>query len=253
MTIDNNKKRSIIFDGGFEDLNAGTYPPSDKVNRDLLKLLIENLSDKIRSPMFVLKSYAQLLQKTKDAKILDRGFQLMESATNRLDQIITSLNTLTEIYTQHQLDNELLFFTEALRYTKSNLYEQLKDTDVEFESDFSENNKIWFPQKFLNEVLLQFVSNSVIHNANRKDLRISISSYKILNSIVLEVKDNGVGVDLDQLKEKVSNPFNNHSNKINSIGVGLSKVDAIAKVTGSVFDIESIKGKGTVCRFYFWQ
>ncbi len=253
MTIDNNKKQSIIFDGGYKDFNIKPHLPGDKVNSELLKLLIQNLSDKIRSPMFVLKSYAQLLQRTKDQDVLDRGFQLMEAATNRLDQIITSLNTLSEIYTQQLPDSELVFFREALHNAKLNLYEQLKNSDVQFELNFSDQNKIWFPQKFLYEVLLQFISNAVIHNAGRKDLRISISSYKILNNIILEVKDNGKGINLEQMKEKVSSPFNNHSKHANSVGIGLSKVEAIAKVTGSVFDIESSVGIGTVCRFYFRQ
>jgi len=36
MTIDNNKKQSIIFDGGYKDFNIKPHLPGDKVNSELL-------------------------------------------------------------------------------------------------------------------------------------------------------------------------------------------------------------------------
>ena len=72
-----------------------------------------------------------------------------------------------------------------------------------------------------------------------------------MSSTVLEIKDNGKGIDFAKLKDGVRDPFNNLSNEESCLGIGLSKVEAIMKKTNSVFEIENNKDGGTSCRIFF--
>jgi C4-dicarboxylate-specific signal transduction histidine kinase len=133
------------------------------------------------------------------------------------------------------------------------LKKDIESSQVKFDIDFSQCNSLWFPVSFLKEIFYHNISNSLIHNANQNDLSISISTTKMLSSTILEIKDNGCGIDQVMLGEGVSEPFRSYSKSESNLGIGLSIVQAIAHVTESVLEIESGSGRGTTIRFYFRQ
>ncbi len=234
-------------------LKLGQRKAKNDVCRQLLQTVIENFSDKVGSPIFVIRSYAQLLQRTQDKAVLERGLVQLDSASLKLDKVIASLCDLLSIYSKDTPENDLVFFKEAFENVQSDFDKEIEASQVKFEVNFSDCPNVWFPVSYLRDVFLRLISNSLIHNADQENLVITISSCKILNSTVLEIKDNGKGVDLVPLKERCSQPFNNQSKDEANVGVGLSIVEAIAKVTESVYELESTMGEGTTCRFYFRQ
>jgi len=250
MTIDGERKRTL------KTAKNKILIPKDNahleaVNTSLFNTLIQNVSDKLRSPLFVIKSYSQLLQRNQDPERLNRGFALMETASVRMENTITQLVNLVEIYTADNVAKELHYFREAYDKASMNLYEELKISDARIDFDFIDHTKLWFNGPYLELIITELLSNAVIHNYDVENLAIEIKSYKIMERLVLEVKDNGVGFDLNGIEKKIKDPFNNQTQIPQCLGVGLSKVEAIAKVTGCIFEIESKPGIGTTCRFHF--
>lgn len=223
------------------------------VSSTFLKTVLTNFSDKVDSPIFVIRSYAQLLQKTQDKEILGRGLGRLDSASLKLENVVRSLFTLLNIYCQDTPKNDLVYFNEAFENIQLDLSKEIETRDVKFEVDFSAAPNIWFPVSYLKEIFRHLISNALIHNSKKEDLVISISTCKILNNAVLEIKDNGKGIDIVMLEEGLGKPFNNQSKDETNVGVGLSIIEAISKATESVYEIESTLEMGTICRFYFRQ
>ena len=226
---------------------------SAELTKSYLNKLIINVSDKMRSSLFVIKSYTQLLKKHNGNKeFMERSVVRMGAASLRMEKAISELLSLINIYAQDPPEKELVFFRESYDKALLNLHNILSSKPyIKIKSDFSESTKIWFNKPYLELVFTELISNAILHNTLKKDLKITIRSYKLLNSFVLQIEDNGVGFDISKLKEEVKDPFNVHSSLAECLGTGLSKVEAVAKVCKMVFDIESLPNQGTVCRFYF--
>jgi len=250
MTIDDQRKvtfksKDIIY------LKNDGKEKSSQINKELLNLAIQNSSDKLQSSLFVIKSYAQLLQRTQNEDTINRGINLIEESSNKMDNAIQALVSLIQLYTMEQPVNDLVFFQEIYDIVESSLYDERQISKPRIKIEFDDHSKVWFPKEYLIIILREMLSNALLHNIGRDNLIINISSYKILNSVVLEVKDNGNGFVFPNRKDKIRDPFNSQSKLDQCAGVGLSKIEAIVKRTDGTFDIESSIGEGTTCRFYF--
>ena len=176
----------------------------------------------------------------------------MGAASQRMEKAISELLSIVHIYAQDPPQKELVYFRESYDRAILNLHNVLVQyPNIKLETDFSELTKVWFNKPYLELVFTELLKNAVLHNALKENLNIKIKSYKLLNSYVLHIEDNGLGFDASKLKENIKDPFNVHSPIAECLGTGLSKVEAVAKVCNLVFDIQSLPDNGTVCRFYF--
>jgi len=252
MTVDDERK--ISFKSKESYLSNGAYKTElSTISNGLLNKAIQNSSEKLQSSLFVIKSYAQLLQRTQDVDRLDRGVKLMENSSEKMDLTIQALLSLMHLYTNEKPISDLVFFQEVYDKVIVDMYEEIKASEVTIEVDFEEHAKVWFPNEYLTVIVREIISNSILHNIYVDDLVIKLKSYKLLNSVILEVTDNGGGFVFPTDKAEIREPFNNLSKLDQCQGVGLSKIEAILKRTDCAFDIESSIGEGTTCRFYFNQ
>lgn len=216
---------------------------------DFLNKLIHKIGHDLRSPVFVVKSYSQLLTKTKEPERLDRGLGMMQEATTKMEALINSLVELMDIYTLSRPSDELILIESALNKAKVRLYEDLIISNPKITINFKSYPVVRFAESYLTDIFYELVGNAVKHNKEQQDLHIEINTYKKEGKLILEIKDNGKGIsDLD---DKYFEPFYSYSTSGTFSGVGLSKVQAIAKVCDGHIEIENSIDKGIVCRYYF--
>jgi len=67
--------------------------------------------------------------------------------------------------------------------------------------------------------------------------------------LLLEVKDNGVGID-PAIQDKIFLPFYTTNQESGAQGMGLSTVHGIVQSTGGTIDLDSSPGKGTKFSIY---
>ncbi|MDQ2085468.1 ATP-binding protein [Herbivorax sp. ANBcel31] len=95
--------------------------------------------------------------------------------------------------------------------------------------------------------IMDITQNSLSAKADKIDIKICALSDKDL--LEIEIKDNGVGMDEDFLKE-VKNPFKT-TRTTRKVGLGISLFEASAKSTSGKLSINSKKGVGTEVKACF--
>lgn len=163
---------------------------------------------------------------------------------NKISQLITSLIKLL----RNSINREGLFITiqQELENLRNYIYIQnvVYEDKIQFDFILDETlNDILIP----NFILQPLVENCIFHGINPNDEKgiITIQNYLENNNIVFVIKDNGVGMD----EEQVQQLFSKKSRDKNSFtGIGIKGVnDKIQLICGYEYglEIESLKDVGT--------
>jgi len=228
-----------------QDSDSGTTAMSS----NFLNKTIHSVGHDLRSPIFVIRSYAGLIQKISDNNRMNKMSGMIHEATLKMEKQINGLVELIDLYTLPVPEPECISDTELLEQLKFELSNFNIHETKNIKVDFSAVSNLHFPKKYLMLLLVQLVDNAFRHNAEQANLEVELFAKKEADGITIIVSDNGKGMDLTHSVEEVISPFYTHTDDESCIGLGLAKVSAIAQVSGCTYQLESKPEKGTVFQF----
>lgn len=222
-----------------------------KLSEDKLRRFVADASHELRTPLTAIRGFAELHRQgamegsEKTAEVIRR----IEDESKRMGSLVEDLLLLA------RLDQARPIVLKPVEVNQV-VNEVIAASDVIFP-----NQKItaFFPsiEIFIlgdNEKVYQAVSNLVINACTHSPdgSSISITTQELENQILVSVKDDGPGLNIDQ-KERVFERFyradtsrarHEHHGKEGS-GLGLSIVDAIMHAHGGSVSVKSEIGKGS--------
>jgi len=106
----------------------------------------------------------------------------------------------------------------------------------------------------LRTILLNLVANALKYRHPDRAPHVHIRSYSAAGHPVLEVQDNGLGLDLAQYGEELFQLFRRfHPTAAEGTGVGLFLVNRLVQAQGGRIEVESEEGYGTTFRVHLGQ
>ncbi|MFK8008377.1 MAG: ATP-binding protein [Saprospiraceae bacterium] len=203
----------------------------------------------LRTPLFVLRGYSQLLQRTKNlGNSENKKLQLMVGATQKMENLINVLVELVDFQTLDFNESTNIQIKDLFEEVRLELINEIDETNSSIQFESKENLSIQLNHKYIFNLLKHLVQNALVHNMEQEKLNINISFEKINNSLEIIVEDNGKGMDLSGGDAKLYQPFYRHCILAKSSGVGLCIVKTIVDRLGGSISIESEKDKGTRCK-----
>ncbi|PZX59914.1 PAS domain S-box-containing protein [Algoriphagus ratkowskyi] len=124
----------------------------------------------------------------------------------------------------------------------------IKNADAIVIGDFVELPKITSNATYLESIFLNLITNSIKYRKPEKKPVITITSKIVSHKTHLIFTDNGLGFDLDEMKDKIfgfQQTFHTHKD---SQGIGLYLVYNHVKSLGGTIDVESKLGEGATFR-----
>lgn len=215
---------------------------------------IDNFSHELRIPLTAIYGYAEYIQKAPvSEKERYECTQFIMSECSRLQNMA------------YQLLDMALLRNEAITYqdfSVAALFEQSeKIMHVQAKEKYI-NLSYHIPQNFLitgNREYLLILLNNLIDNAlkaSQPEGKVYVSVYKEGQSVVIEVKDHGIGMQPDQIshiKEAFYRVDKSRSRTAGGTGLGLAVCERIAQLHHAKLTFASERGKGTVVRLIFPQ
>lgn len=252
-------KYGVPFDGGSysEIMNLADtlthasmeLAKSDKLQKDL----IANVSHDIRTPLTMVKSYAELIRDISGEDKIKREEHLnvIIAEADRLNSLVSDMLTLSKI----QAGVEALTYSEInaselVEGLVSPYTEILKEEGYNIISNCDES--LWFRGDLvkMKQVLGNLLSNGIKYCG--KDKIVYVNAYKEKDMLRFEVIDNGMGIrkeDIPQIWERYQKGSTNHVRQTSGTGLGLSIVKEILTLHKSEFGVESREHEGT--KFWF--
>ncbi|MDO6471647.1 PAS domain S-box protein [Maribacter sp. 1_MG-2023] len=214
-----------------------------KTNSEL-DSFVYSASHELRAPLTSVLGLIQLIQIENIDPKLFQHLNMMKKSIERLDDFIKDIIEYSR--NKHlaiKLDS--INFSTLIEHSLESLW-YLENTH-KINIQVSVNDKIEFvsDSKRISIILNNFISNAIkYHDVSNNDAVIWIQVKTNKKEAVLIIKDNGVGIENDQL-EKIFEMFYRVSSKVMGSGIGLFIVkEVLSKLNGTI-DVKSKIGEGS--------
>ncbi|NEW82813.1 MAG: HAMP domain-containing histidine kinase [Mariniphaga sp.] len=169
---------------------------------------------------------------------------------NRMQQIIKALLLIARIENEQFSKNETVVVREVAEEIILNIEDRAEMKNITIENLIDQGDLLPNVNKSLLYILIfNLVSNAIKYNNNGGWIR--LYSFVSGNKFCIEVRDNGIGIDNDQIT-KVFDRFKRADPAFGEgHGLGLSIVSSIIRFHGGSIDVKSEKGEGSVFKVQF--
>ncbi len=208
----------------------------------------------IKSPITNIDNYVNLLRKDDDIT-KERSQQALYWIEQSIQQAKQTINDLILVVKARKEGGSLAYesvdLVEIYEYVKQGLQSDIEESNASLFSDFSNGNIIKFNKAQAISVIQNLMSNAIKYRDRDRKLKIEVSTTVENNYICLNVKDNGLGINLERDKDKVFGLFKRAHSNISGTGVGLYITKQSIENMGGKIDVESEVGVGTTFKVYF--
>ncbi len=217
---------------------------TEEIQNNKLKILgklAASLTHEIRNPLSALKLNLEYLNMSidkfseEDAECIRASLDAVERIQILIDNTLTFSRNKNERYSYH-----------SINYIAKQAIEMIQNTaagkSIDITTNFEPNiPKLKFNKDKMLQVALNLITNAI--EASGKNSEILISTYLTPdNSVVFEVKDQGIGISEND-KNKIFTDF--YTNKQNGTGLGLSVCKMLLDEIGASIDFSSELNVGT--------
>ncbi len=171
-------------------------------------------------------------------------FSQLEKSVLSLETVITDLNKIIDIRRDTFNINEKVSLENEVKQIIQSLHVYIKENDVRINLDFK-HPEIISIKAYINSILYNLISNAIQYRSPDRKLIINISSYWKSDMVIIEVSDNGIGIDLDRFSDDLFKLYKRFHTHIEGKGLGLFIVkQQVEKLNGTI-EVESQPDKGT--------
>lgn len=207
---------------------------------------ISNVSHELKTPLAVIRNYADMLQSgSLDEETRGRYARTLSDASKRLASLVSNILKLNKLENQElKPELEKIKLDEALAETVLQFEDIIESKGLSLECDLEET------EIFSSADYLELVWNNLLSNAVKftdGGGRISVSLKNENGRAVVRVADTGCGISREtgaHIFEKFYQGDTSHSGEGN--GLGLALVKKVIDVLGGEISVESEPGKGSV-------
>jgi len=208
------------------------------------------VSHNLRSHTSNISSLIDLIENTKDDEEKEELFGLLNSVSNSLNDTMTNLNEVVNIQTNITLSIEKINLYNYISNTLKVLSKQINENKITVNINISKDLEINYNPAYIESILYNIISNAIRYSHKERDSYVTLNFYQENEFKVLEISDNGIGIDLEKNKNKIFGMYKTFSNDKDSKGIGLfitkNQVDAI----GGNITVESEPNIGTTFKIY---
>jgi PAS domain S-box-containing protein len=208
------------------------------------------VSHNLRSHTSNISSIMDLIEISESEEERNEMIQLLKSISNSLNETMLHLNEVINIRTNIGLVSEPLNLNQYIDTAQNVLTEQITLNDVSITTDIPKTVMVNYNPAYLESILYNIISNSIRYRHPERKPTISIK-WLIENDLnVLQISDNGVGIDLVKNADKIFGMYKTFSNNSDAKGIGLfitkNQIDAM----GGNITVESEPNIGTTFKIY---
>lgn len=219
----------------------------DTMQRDL----IANVSHDLRTPLTMLKAYAEMIRDLSGDNPVKRNehLEIIINETDRLSAMVNDILDLSKLESGKQKLNPSEFEIGAKLNAIIGRFKGISDKmgyHIHFTPDAEKI--VYCDIVKIEQVIYNLINNAI--NYTGTDKQVYVRQINQADGVLIEVEDTGDGIEESKIKLIFDKYYRseNHKREVVGTGLGLSIVKAVLKLHGYDYGVRSTLGKGSV----FW-
>mgnify|MGYP003670859296 FL=1 len=209
------------------------------------------VSHNLRSHSANFSMLLNFLESEHDDEEKVRIIGMLSEASNNLLDTLDNLNDVISINTHTNIEKQKINLYDKVINVNQNLISYLFNNNASIKNNIPSNFIVKSVPSYLDNILTNFITNSVKYKDPSRKPLITLSAIKKNNYSILTIADNGLGIDLEKHGKKLFGMYKTFHEHKDAKGIGLyitkNQIDAM---NGKV-EVTSEVGKGTEFKIFF--
>jgi signal transduction histidine kinase len=215
-----------------------------------LQNFMRGLRHDLLSPSTQLEQIIKYYIKATDAAKKKKASVLIDDSLAKLQRTIRGFSQFVDLHFTPLVVEDQLSLEDSLQNTIAILDSEINQARIHI--DVENAKYIKFSPRLLDCIFLNVLSNAIKFRSQDRNLEISIKSYMRNSKTIVEITDNGIGIDMQTHGNKIFDAFTRLNESIPGNGIGLSLVKSIfQKNSRGDVTLESQLDKGTKVSLIF--
>lgn len=221
-----------------------------KYNNELLQFSY-TVSHNLRGPVARLLGLTRLMKLVDGAEEKKRMEDFVLRSSEELDEILKDLSLIIDMRNDLFRVREKILLQEEWNRAVSLLGESVKSI-YKLTVDFSAAPYIYGVRPMVQSIFYNLLGNAIKYQSPERKLKINVISFIYGNNdTVIEIQDNGLGIDLHQQKNNLFKLYKRFHSHVSGKGLGLYLVKTQLETMGGTITVESEVDQGTTFRLLF--
>lgn len=209
-------------------------------------------SHNLRAPLTNLMAICNLLDteglSQEDTVMMINAFKL---ATAKLNETLNDLIKILIIKDGKGQELEEISFENVFSAVISSVSGVVEGAGTIINADFSAAPLVYFYKSYLESIFLNLLTNAIKYAHPERPPVIEIKTQEDKKFIILTFKDNGIGMTMSRVQNKIFGLYQRFHNKIDGKGIGLYLVHSQVTGLGGTITVDSKENEGTAFTIKF--
>ena len=209
------------------------------------KQFSSDVSHELRTPITVILAqsdyaldYVETLDEAKES------FEVINRQAKKMTSLINQIMELSKLERQNEVEKERINFSNIILQLLEDYKPLLENSNIELIINIEKDLRIYGNKLMVERLFINLFINAIKFTKTT----INVSLNRINKEIILQIKDDGVGIAKEEQKYiwdrffQINNSRNKDKNR--GSGLGLSMVNKIAQLHSAIIEVESEIGNG---------
>lgn len=211
------------------------------------------VSHNLRAPVGNIRSLVQSYNGAISKKQKEQTIDYLGTSGKALSDTLDELNEVLRIRQSGKIETSNLKFETLLNRTLSLLQTQIEKVNARVITDFDSLPTIKYSRIYLESIFMNLISNAIKYANPGKRPVITIKSFASDGKKIIEIGDNGLGIDLDRHGGNIFKMYKTFHRHPESRGIGLFIVKNQVEAMGGTIEVKSKPGKGSTFKIILTQ
>ncbi|NRS88161.1 PAS domain S-box-containing protein [Flavobacterium sp. 7E] len=176
---------------------------------------------------------------------------LLKTASVNLQETIKHLNEVVLMNSAINENLQCLNLHDYVELTIENTRSLIFNTNIKIINEILTETTILALPAYLESILLNLITNAIKYKSEERDSMIKISSTQKEKFVILEIEDNGIGIDMKKNSSKIFGMYKTFHDNKDARGIGLFITKNQVEALEGKIEVISKENIGTTFKIYF--